>query len=432
MTCCIFAGPSLFPRDREMFAQAHWLPPAKQGDVYRVVELLGPSAIGVIDGYFRWAPAVWHKELLWALHHGIKVFGAASMGALRAAELAPYGMTGVGRIFDAYRTGRLHPYAEPFEDDDEVAVVHGPPESGYLAGSEAMVNIRITLAAAERQGIIDADVRSMLVSIAKGMFFPERSYDALFARAHERGVAAAAVDALGGWLPQGRINQKRLDALQLVEAMRSLALTDSDRVRPNFDFQYTTLWHQAAAGALARAVHDEDEARVLAELRVEGIHYLKRLSQARELLGERSPCATSPSGVLDGSELLVRRERDRALQHARNGIPEAIVERRLLAELRKSGEYEDVRRRALAKARHIGSLAGLPDVREFVDLKLLQLEDWYFTQCQGMDIPDDLDEFLDRLGYADRAAFHRAVFHEYVYRQSGASPEVPSERSAVS
>jgi len=41
--------------------------------------------IGVIDGYLRWA-TVWHKEILWAMAEGIHVFGAASIGALRAAD----------------------------------------------------------------------------------------------------------------------------------------------------------------------------------------------------------------------------------------------------------------------------------------------------------------------------------------------------------
>ena len=79
-------------------------PPAAQGDVYRAA-LSRPVAIGLVDGYFERVPAVWHKEILWALSQGIHVFGSASMGALRAAELAPFGMVGVGAIFEAYRDG---------------------------------------------------------------------------------------------------------------------------------------------------------------------------------------------------------------------------------------------------------------------------------------------------------------------------------------
>ena len=64
-----------------------------------------PRAVGIIDGYFQQVPSVWHKEILWAMAQGVHVFGSASMGALRAAELAPFGMRGVGLIFEAYRDG---------------------------------------------------------------------------------------------------------------------------------------------------------------------------------------------------------------------------------------------------------------------------------------------------------------------------------------
>jgi len=57
---------------------------------------------------------------------GIHVFGAASIGALRAAELDVFGMRGIGDIYEAFRDGLL-------EDDDEVAVLHGPEELGYAA-----------------------------------------------------------------------------------------------------------------------------------------------------------------------------------------------------------------------------------------------------------------------------------------------------------
>ena len=58
--------------------------------------------IAIIDGYFERMAAVWHKEILVALEKGIAVWGAASMGALRAAELAPFGMVGVGAIYQAF------------------------------------------------------------------------------------------------------------------------------------------------------------------------------------------------------------------------------------------------------------------------------------------------------------------------------------------
>ena len=125
MTVIVFAGPSLPPADRDSFPDVEFRAPVGQGDVWRAIED-GPSAIGIIDGYFEGVPSVWHKEILLALSKGIPVAGAASMGALRAAELDTYGMTGIGAIYEAYRDG-------VYEDDDEVAVLHGPAETGHVA-----------------------------------------------------------------------------------------------------------------------------------------------------------------------------------------------------------------------------------------------------------------------------------------------------------
>src|SRR5512147_3214094 len=99
MNIVVFLGPTLAHTEARSVLDATYLPPAGQGDVYRAA-LKRPWAIGIVDGYFERVPAVWHKELLWAMSQGIHVFGAASMGALRALELAPFGMIGVGSVFD--------------------------------------------------------------------------------------------------------------------------------------------------------------------------------------------------------------------------------------------------------------------------------------------------------------------------------------------
>ncbi|RUX88390.1 hypothetical protein EN930_18015 [Mesorhizobium sp. M7A.F.Ca.CA.004.11.2.1] len=71
-------------------------PPARCGDVMRAV-LEGRKVIGLIDGLFESGPAVWHKEILFALDAGCRLLGAASMGALRAAECWQFGMIGIGK-----------------------------------------------------------------------------------------------------------------------------------------------------------------------------------------------------------------------------------------------------------------------------------------------------------------------------------------------
>src|ERR1043166_6287592 len=186
MRAIIFAGPTLPPAVRPVSGPAiEWRPPVRQGDVYRAA-LSGPSVIGIVDGYFEVVPTVWHKEILWAMTQGIHVFGAASTGALRAAELDVFGMRGVGRIYEMYRDGVL-------EDDDEVAVLHGPEELGYPPLTEAMVNIRATVDEAVRCGVHGPDVAERLTATAQGIFYKERSYEAMLQAAAEAGLPAATL-----------------------------------------------------------------------------------------------------------------------------------------------------------------------------------------------------------------------------------------------
>ena len=246
MNAFVFVGPTL-PREQIPGKGAFvCLPPAAQGDVYRAAQTQ-PVAIGIIDGYFEGVPSVWHKEILWAMSQGVHVYGSASMGALRAAELHAFGMEGVGRIFEAYRDGS-------FEDDDDVAVLHGPAEVGYAAVSEPMVNIRFTLEQAERDGIIGAETRKRLDDLAKQLFYQERSWEALLKSAGPA-LPEAELDRFRRWLPRGRIDQKQIDALAMLDAMRKRLAAAGEPKRTSYTFQWTELWDKAMslAGAVTSA-----------------------------------------------------------------------------------------------------------------------------------------------------------------------------------
>jgi hypothetical protein len=194
--------------------------------------------IGVIDGYFEVVPTVWHKEILWAMAQGIHVFGAASIGALRAAELDSFGMRGIGHIYEAYRDGIL-------EDDDEVAVLHGPEELGYPPLTEAMVNIRATVAEAERRGVLPPDLAQRLTTIGKALFYKERTYEAILRAAAESGMPAPRFGDFTAWLPQGRVDQKRLDAEAMLEAIRAHLATDAPPLQVGYELAETVAWHAA-------------------------------------------------------------------------------------------------------------------------------------------------------------------------------------------
>jgi len=212
MKAIIFAGPSLPPGFRPDDPTLEWRPPVKQGDVYEAA-LARPAIIGIIDGFFEVTPTVWHKEILWAMTQGIHVYGSASIGALRAAELHHFGMVGVGRVFEAYRAGTL-------TDADEVAVLHGPEELGYPAVTEAMVNLRATLDKAAAEGVLESWFVAGLTEIGKTVFYKKRSWDAFFRVANARGLPPP-LTGLAAWLPTGQIDQKRTDALEMIAAIRA-------------------------------------------------------------------------------------------------------------------------------------------------------------------------------------------------------------------
>jgi hypothetical protein len=248
MTAIIFAGPSLPPRQRPALAGIEWRPPVRQGDLY-LAALQGPALIGVIDGYFERVPTVWHKEILWAMAEGIHVYGAASTGALRAAELADFGMKGVGRIYRQFHDGEL-------TDDDEVAVLHGPPEVGYVQLTEPMVDVRVTIERAVERGVIAPELAAQLVGIAKSLFYKERTYETILAAATGRGLGQAALDRFATWLPDGRVGQKRIDAQEMLDAMREHLERGVTPFDVTYRFAHTFAWEDARRRS--EAVQDED------------------------------------------------------------------------------------------------------------------------------------------------------------------------------
>lgn len=255
MTALIFLGPTLTVAAARALIQAEILPPAQQGDIFRAVKAHRPRVIGLIDGMFRDAPSVWHREILWALSHGVHVFGAASMGALRAAELAPFGMRGVGQIFEAYRDGHWSGLDAPFEDDDEVAVIHAPPAAGSRALSDAMVDLRATLSAAEAAGVLSRERSAELAAVMKRRYFAERSLEAL---------AAAAGERAGAWIAAHPERIKERDATAMLSAMAAFLATNPAPFQPDFRFTPALVWQRfvvaadrAAANEMARAAWDD-------------------------------------------------------------------------------------------------------------------------------------------------------------------------------
>jgi ribosomal protein S12 methylthiotransferase accessory factor len=232
----VFVGPSL-SRVQLRGDIVHSLtlePPAKSGFVYRAASR-GARVIGLVDGYFRNVAAVSHKEILWAISHGCVVVGAASIGALRAAELQRYGMIGVGSIFRGFAAGRLW-------RDDEVAVEHAPGKLSFLPTSEALVNIRYTVADGVESGALSPALALRLLRIGEEIFYPERTYEALVQRYNATWQHDQLNSAALHWLLANRINQKGKDAQELLELVSSLDPNRAPKVSRQIRFQDTVFF----------------------------------------------------------------------------------------------------------------------------------------------------------------------------------------------
>jgi hypothetical protein len=160
-----FLGPSL-PRAE---ARCTVLPPARQGDIWRALVRHRPDAIAFVDGVFESEPSVWHHEILDAIDAGVAVYGGASMGALRAAELHARGMIGIGRIFEWYRQGRI-------TDDSEVALLHAGAEHAFRPLTVPLVNVRWAAECAQRAKVLrPAQARAMVAAAAR-IFYQDRTW----------------------------------------------------------------------------------------------------------------------------------------------------------------------------------------------------------------------------------------------------------------
>jgi hypothetical protein len=458
----VFTGPTISSAEASRVLEAVYLPPAAEGDVYRVA-LKRPQVIGIIDGYFQSTPAARHKEILWAMSQGIHVFGSASMGALRAAELAAFGMEGVGIIFESYRDGTL-------EDDDEVAIAHGPAEIGFRAGSEAMVDIRLTLRKAEQVGVISKELAAALEKIGKELFYPDRSYRMLLRSASERGLPEADLERFRQWLPKGRVKQKRKDALTM---LRLIHLRLSEGLKPktvSYFFEHTAMW-EATWRNCGDLRFDSDAQpgtvdleAILDELRLEGDQYkqhslsaLERFFAIRE--AERLGMTVSNEcrrkteqafrqehGLIDDAKL-ERWIKENGLSHSEfdalmsdearlkwSRIRNQFISISCLpAQLRLSGDYPRLLERASTKDRLLESFGLKNPCLQDANLTENELLRWYFKELLRRALPDDPNSYARNSGFASLDAFRRALLKEYLYRCLEAQTRrmvIPSHRPA--
>ena len=192
----VFIGPTgvgmQFPEGVEIY------PPAQQGDIATAV-LDGVKSILLVDGLFTQHLAPWHKEVLFAIEAGVRVIGAASLGALRGVECERYGMEVYGKIAEWYKNGTC-------TDDADVALTHLDASSSFEPCSVPLVNIRATCLALEAKGAIASAEKVILECAA--IYYPNRNWSAIRALIPEHELIRDCY-----------IDQKRLDAEEALAKM---------------------------------------------------------------------------------------------------------------------------------------------------------------------------------------------------------------------
>lgn len=198
----VFLGPTLPLSAAQSALDAVYLRPAAQGDILLAAHAFRPRAMILIDGQFEDRPAVRHKEILWAMAQGIVMMGAASVGAIRAAELHQFGMIGVGSIYRWYRRWALAP-------DDAVAVQSSPAELGFHPLTDSMIDLQATFSRLMREKLISPEDRLKLTQTARNMNFRDRTLKAVLRKAGWAHASNSSLDRMVG--------QKRRDALTALQ-----------------------------------------------------------------------------------------------------------------------------------------------------------------------------------------------------------------------
>lgn len=440
----VFLGPTMPPALAAAQLPALYLPPCRMGDIYQAVRDLDPAAIGIVDGYFESTPAVWHKEIMYALSRGIPVWGASSMGALRAAELAPFGMQGVGAIFDDFASGRL-------TDDDEVAVVHGAAQDGYRLLSDPMVNLRHGLAAAERAGILTATARRTAVAALKSVYYPDRAWSLLWDDGIPHGLTPQQQQALRRFVEAGDFDLKRADARLLLGKLADWLADGCPPHQPDFELEPTIFWDHMrdlcdqAAAVTADSIASNgrmlehlriaypDRDRVLRDALADRLiareadraglpepddrTALRRFRQDRGLTTAAALAGwMKANGVTDQDCLRLARAEAQARMLARRAMPDVL--KRIPDVLRRTGEFPALRAEADQVARtleHMGigeaGIDHVPDVGAVLD--------WY--QARQGAVHQPLDHHIAELGFGNRAQFTRALVASYLAAKSAAN-----------
>lgn len=209
-TLHVFSGPSTSHLPKGLLSRIRLHSPVARGDLQNLLSEWQPKRVLILDGLFGARLAVTPTEIRQALEAGCQIYGAASMGAIRACELWPLGMIGLGDVYSRYRTGHL-------TSDADVAVLYS--EGDYRELTLAMVHIERLLQAMCIADRIDVVQARKMHRAARAIYWPERNLSALERSWIAQGIAKEVAGCFRDFSIRPELHPKKRDALYAISAL---------------------------------------------------------------------------------------------------------------------------------------------------------------------------------------------------------------------
>lgn len=206
----VFAGASLSDLSPAHKRRLILRNPVSRGDLSKLVETESPGTMVLIDGLFNSTLAVTPTECREALKAGWRLIGASSMGALRASELWPAGMIGIGNIFTLFRLGILR-------SDADVAVALHPQT--FAEATASTVHVRAILFHLEVHRNLSRSLARRLLLIARRIHWYDRDWDTVFTLWRKAGVASDLLMAASECARNPLLHPKKIDAQLTINSL---------------------------------------------------------------------------------------------------------------------------------------------------------------------------------------------------------------------
>ena len=439
MSIVIFSGPTITAAEGSEILDGDYRPPAKQGDIYSAT-LGNPKVIVIIDGVFENQPAVWHKEILYAMSIGIHVFGCSSMGALRAVELNSFGMVGFGKIFNNFKEGTL-------EDDDEVALIHAPSELNFKGISEPLVNIRETICLAVKSGIINSKDKDQILEYSKREWYPNRNYKEIL-KFFKRSNPIEKVNKLYEFIEKNKVNIKKKDAVEMLYFINSNAASLYQTPKSvEYNFEKTGSWLNLVSQVDSSINNnDVDYDELILELKIKGKYFklkeraitrastIKKVKESGFIISEDTRkralieisrmqnCLSSESIDFKGLSAWMKRQgisieefdtlvdKQCSIQWLEDmGVD---INQNVVELLKLDNEYE----KYLKLVSNRPTIPSGLDCDRVVSDKILW--DWFFSKRVKIEVPIDIDTYAVFSGFESSEKLKEIAIKEYQVSQS--------------